>query len=139
MAHRLPALVVCEVGTPGAWWLLRWDGELLTFTAEMVVDHSGEQPCSEAPADSDDCYDPDEGPVALLGREPGELGEVVDLEAAMRGEDEPVRIPAEMAAELEADRDRFLATLKRDEVQARVEAAWRVSSERSERLRGLEL
>jgi hypothetical protein len=74
MTHRLPALVACEVGTPGAWWLLRWDGELLTFTAEMVVDYSGEQPCPEAPVNSDDCYDPDEGPVAVLGRRPGELG-----------------------------------------------------------------
>src|SRR5437016_4873410 len=90
MAHRLPALVTCEVGTPGAWWLLHWDGELLTFTAEMVVDHSGEQPCPEAPPDSGDCYDPEEGPLVVLGLHPGELGEVVELEAAMRWEDEPV-------------------------------------------------
>jgi hypothetical protein len=45
----------------------------------------------------------------------------------MRWEDEPVRIPAAMAAELEAEQDRFLATLRRDEVQARVEAAWKAS------------
>jgi hypothetical protein len=139
MAHRLPALVTCEVGIPGAWWLLRWDGELLTFTAEMVVDHSGEQPCSEAPADSDDCYDSEEGPLVVLGLSPGELGEVAELEAAMRWEDEPVCIPAAMAAELVAERDRFVATFGRDEIRARVDAAWKASDERSERLRASQL
>jgi hypothetical protein len=137
--YRLPAFYGYEGGEPGAWWVIRWDEALFTFVAEALVDHSGELPCPEGSADVEDCYDPDEGPVAVLGRRPAELGEVADLEAAMRWEDELVRIPAGMAADLQAVRDRFLATLRPDEVQARVDAAWQASEERSERLRALQL
>ena len=98
-SYRFPAIydVMDGHGTPGTWWELGWDEELVSFSARMVMDRSGEWPCPDAPPGVEDCYDPEEEPLVVLGQ--GKKAEYLEPEAlleAMKGEDETLVLPSDM-------------------------------------------
>ncbi len=121
--YRVPAIydVLEGKGTPGTWWELGWDEELVSFSARMVMDHSGEWPCPEAPAGVDDCYDPEEEPLVELGLGKVEYLEPESLFDAMSVADETLMLASDMAERLRVDRNRHVESLTAESRQALVE------------------
>ena len=99
--YRLPALYDPgeAYGPPAAWWEVGWNDELVSFTARLIAE----------PADDGDLVDVE--PVTVIGQRMGELVDVPELVERMEAEDPHVRLAADLAAKLEADRDRYLEAL----------------------------
>jgi hypothetical protein len=94
--YRFPAFDGGDnFGSPPAWWVLGWDEELLSFTAELVADLEGVEP-----------------PVAVVGRRPGEFPTVGALVEAMRQEEDEPGFPPGLAAQLRLDQSRHAEWLK---------------------------
>ncbi|MBJ7605367.1 MAG: hypothetical protein JF885_03515 [Candidatus Dormibacteraeota bacterium] len=100
--YRFPAFYAYEDGSPGAWWLISWDDDLVSFTAKLVADREGEEA---------ELLQEEEEPIAVFGDRPGRFLELDQLEGVMRAEEDDVQIPMDLAAQLKADRDRYLASL----------------------------
>lgn len=94
-----------EPGRPTAHWELGWNEELATFYARLYMDYESGGLPDELRMPSDD------QPVFSYGERPGELLEVDQLESAMSDETQGSRLPGDLVAKLEADRDRYLASL----------------------------
>ena len=108
-SYRFPALYGYEGGSPGAWWLVAWDEELASFTAQLVADRGPED------------LESAEEPVAVIGQRPGEFLEIDQLEGAMMAEEEEVHVPADLVDKLVADRDRYLGSLSEEASRELVE------------------
>jgi hypothetical protein len=119
--HRFPAFYdALENPGLGAWWVLEWNRELVSFRAVLEVDHEGEEPCQEEQDWSfeDDCYPVDEPPLAVIGERVGQYMQLEQLETAMAREEDRVELPRELAVQLATDRDRHLESLTRAEQEA---------------------
>jgi hypothetical protein len=99
--YRVPALYDPgeAYGPPAAWWEVGWNDQLVSFTARLVAE----------PTDDGDLVEVE--PVTVIGQRIGELVDVPELVERMEAEDQHVQLGAELAAKLEADRDRYLKAL----------------------------
>lgn len=101
--YRVPAIYGYEFGSPGAWWEVGWDEELVSFSAQLLYDADGDDPDLKVPEDDE--------PMLVVGRRPGEFLEPGELLAGMAEEDSTARIPGSVVEQLKADRNRHVASL----------------------------
>ncbi len=88
----------------GAHWELGWDDERVTFWARLFEDYGPAEP-------EDELLPSDYEPISSHGDRPGELLDIDQLTTFMEED-----IPGDLVAKLEADRDRYLATIPRDQL-----------------------
>jgi hypothetical protein len=88
-----------------AHWELGWDDERVTFWARLFEDYGPAKP-------EDELLPSDRDPISSHGERPGELLDIDQLTTLMEEE-----LPGDLVAKLEADRDRYLATIPRDRLR----------------------
>jgi len=99
--------------------LLRGDEELLSFTGRLEMDREGETPGED--------FDPDEGPMAVVGVTMGELAEPAELVDAMAEMEPDVQLPHGLDERLVVDRHQHMQALSTEQwekIRERAAQGW---------------